>query len=648
MTLSQALDNPVVRPRLAVIGNGMAALRTLEELLALAPDRYDITVIGAEPHGSYNRILLSAVLAGDKQAEDIITHPPQWYAERGITLLAGETVERIDPAAHSLTTAAGRLIAWDRLILATGALPVMPPLPGIELDGVLGFRTIGDVRAMLAQAGHHRRAVVVGGGVLGLEAAWGLRRQGMAVTVIHLTPWLMERQLDETAAGMLRHDLQRHGIACLTSVEARAIEGNGRAEAVRLSDGRTIPADLVVMAVGIRPEIHLARAAGLEVGRGVTVDSRMRSSHPDIFALGECVEHDGQCWGLVMPLWDMATVLAHQLAEADGSRSFVPPALATRLKIPGISLFSAGQPAAANDDDDEVVHHDPDRNIYKKLVLRRGKVVGAVLYGDVGDSARIWQWLCDGEEVGTSCANILCLGRISGQCGAADPLETLPDSAVICHCNGVTKGAISAAIAEHGLTSLEQIAAHTRAGTGCGGCTGLVAGILARTLGEDGIRRVEEEKRRGERRALAFRLWHRSNAVLMTVLAATGLFLHFAGTPVALVRFEWAFRLHKWAGLSLVAVYGAFLALTLVFRRRWSRDSEGAAMFLLIPAASITGLVFLWPGLVGFEPGGVNGIAWVAVIHTALAAMMLSFLVHHLGTAPVRWWRKRKVRALGG
>ncbi|BAE51818.1 FAD-dependent oxidoreductase [Paramagnetospirillum magneticum] len=649
MTATPAqVSPPLHRQRLVVVGNGMAALRTVEEILALAPDRFHITVLGAEPHGNYNRILLSSVLAGDKQVGDIVTHPPGWYAERGIALRTGDPVVSIDPEHRRVSTASGHVVAWDRLLLATGARPLMPALPGAGLEGVYGFRTIGDVQAMLASAGRHRRAVVVGGGVLGLEAAWGLRRQGMAVTVIHLTPWLMERQLDEVAAAMLRHDLERHGIACLTSAQAARLEGRERVEAVTLSDGRTIAADLVVMAVGIRPNTDLARQAGLEVGRGITVDARMRSSAPDIFAVGECVEHDGQCYGLVMPLWDMARVCAHHLTGGEGERLFTPPSLSTRLKIPGIALFSAGEPAAANDDDRELIHHDPGQSIYKKLVLRRGRLVGAVLYGDVEDSARVWQWLCDGDDVGHLCAGNLCLGRISGQCAAADPLENLPDDAVVCHCNGVTKGAIVAAIAEHGLTSLEQVTARTRACSGCGQCAALTARILARTLGEDGAEALAAETRRSEIRAGAFRLWHRANAVLMSVLAVTGLFLHFAGTPAALLRLEWAFGLHKWSGLTLVAAYGAFLGLTALFRRRWRANAEGMVMFVLMPALVVTGLAFLWPVLLPQEPQKVNGIAWVAVVHTVLAIALLMYLIHHLGTAPVQWWRKRKARAFGG
>jgi nitrite reductase (NADH) large subunit len=635
---------PAPCPHLVVVGNGMAGLRTVEEVLALAPGRFRITVLGAEPHGNYNRILLSAVLAGDTPMDAIVTHPPAWYAERGITLRLGDPVAAIDPTGRRVVTASGHAVEWDRLLLATGARPLMPALPGAGLDGVYGFRTIADVQAMVAAAGDHRRAVVVGGGVLGLEAAWGLRRRGMAVTVIHLTPWLMERQLDEAAAELLRRDLERHGIRCLTAVSATGLMGTGRVEAVALSDGRILAADLVVMAVGIRPNAELARQAGLEVGRGITVDSHMRASLPGIFAVGECVEHEGQCYGLVMPLWDMARVCAHHLTESKGERRFTPPALSTRLKIPGIALFSAGEPAAANDDDNELIHHDSARGIYKKLVLRQGRVVGAVLYGDVEDSSRVWQWLCDGEDVGQHCAASFCLGRISGQCAAADPLEGLPDTAVVCHCNGVTKGAIVVAIAEHGLTTLEQVGARTKACSGCGQCSALTARILARTLGDDGAEALAAETRRGEARAQAFRLWHRANAVLMSVLVASGVFVHFAGTPVALLRLEWAFSLHKWSGLALVAAYGGFLALTRLFRRRWRADAEGAVMFVLMPLVVVTGLVFLWPGLLGQG----HSIAWVAVIHTILAIGILIYLVHHLGTAPIRWWQKRKTRAFGG
>ncbi len=644
----QAQSQPADKPHLVVVGNGMAALRTVEELLSLAPKAYAITVLGAEPHGNYNRILLSAVLAGDKSVNEIITHPPSWYRDQGIAFHSGDPVVAIDPSGHRLRTAIGREMAWDKLILATGARPVMPPIPGTALDGVYGFRTIGDVQSMLAAVGHQRRAVVIGGGVLGLEAAWGLRQRGMTVSVVHLMPSLMDRQLDETAADMLRRDLERYGIACLTTAQATGLVGVGHVEAVTLSDGRTIAADLVVMAVGIRPETDLAREAGLRVGRGVEVDFHMRTSAHDIFAVGECVEHDGQCFGLVMPLWDMARVCAHHLAGGGPERRFIAPALSTRLKIPGIDLFSAGEPIAANDHDREIIHHDPGQGIYKKLVLRQGRVIGAVMYGDIADSARIWQWLCDGDDVGHLCADSLCLGRISGLCGAGDPLDALADASIVCHCNSVSKGAIISAIAEHGLTTLEQVTAKTRACSGCGQCTVLTAQILARTLGTDATVDLAEAARRGERRSLSFRLWHRVNAALMTALIATGLFLHFSGTPAALLRFEWAFMIHKWSGLGLVAAYGGFLALTALFRRRWRANAESGAMFALMPLMGLSGLIFLWPALLPQGMDQTNGIAWVAVIHTGLAILMLAYLIHHLGHAPMAWWTKRKLRHLGG
>lgn len=370
--------------RLVVVGNGMAAMRTVEELLARAPLRYDITIVGAEPHANYNRILLSSVLAGEKTLDEIVLHPRRWYAERGITLLAGTTAKAIDRAAKTVTLAIGKPIPYDRLLLATGSKPLVPPLPGLDLPGVLTFRDIADVEAMIDAARRPCRAVVIGGGLLGLEAAWGLKRRGMAVSVVHLMPSLMERQLDPAAGELLRRDLAARGIAFHMEGQTEEIIGTDRAEGVALADGRQIAADLVVLAIGIRPNVDLARAAGLDVNRGLLVGDDLVTSDPAIAAVGECIEHNGQVFGLVAPIWEQAKTCGARLA-GDASAVYVPPPVFTSLKITGIDVFSVGALAASDEGDDEITLHDAAHGLYKKLVIRGEHLVGAVLYGHVAD-----------------------------------------------------------------------------------------------------------------------------------------------------------------------------------------------------------------------------------------------------------------------
>lgn len=474
------------RQRLVVIGNGMAGMRTVEELLARTPHRYDITVIGAEPHPNYDRILLSSVLAGEKLIEQIVINPRGWYEERGIRLVAGDPAAAIDRAARTVTTASGLVLSYDRLLLATGSKPLAPPIPGLGLQGVCAFRDIADVETMIAAATQHRRAVVIGGGLLGLEAAWGLRRRGMSVAVVHLMPTLMERQLDAAAGTLLQRDLDGRGIAFFTNGQTEAILGTDRAEGVRLADGREIPADLVVLAIGIRPNIDLARQAGLDVNRGVVVDDALRTSDPGIHAVGECVEHRGQVFGLVAPIWEQAKVCAARLAGEEEATYATPP-VATRLKITGIDVFSAGALAAVEETDDEITLHDARRGRYRKLVLRDGKLVGAVLYGDVADGAWYLRMMREGTDMSALRDRLIFGEAACIAAGAApDPAEALaalPDGAEICGCNGVCKGTITRAIGELRLTTLDQVRAHTKASASCGSCTNQVEGLLALALG---------------------------------------------------------------------------------------------------------------------------------------------------------------------
>ncbi|MHB1204566.1 MAG: nitrite reductase large subunit NirB [Rhodospirillaceae bacterium] len=473
---------------LVVIGNGMAGMRAVEELLKhkTAP-RYRVTVFGAEPHVNYNRIMLSSVLAGDKDVDDIVINAREWYADNGITLVTGDAVTAIDRDRKTVTSASGAVAHYDRLLIATGSRPIAPPIPGLGLPGVCAFRDIADVEKMLAAARHYKRAVVIGGGLLGLEAAWGLKQRGMAVAVVHLMPTLMERQLDAPAGQLLQRDLDRRGISFFTDGQTEEITGTARAEGVQLADGRFVPADLVVMAIGIRPNIDLARKAGLDVNRGVVVADDMRTSDPAIFAVGECVEHRGQVFGLVAPLWDQAKVCAAQLA-GDTTAAFTSQEPSTSLKITGVDVFSAGALMAADPSDDEITLRNDNRGLYKKVVLRDGKLVGAVLYGDVADGPWYLRLMRDKTDV-SELRDRLVFGRAFAEGGtakaAATDFEAMADDTQICGCNGVSKGDIVCAIRERKLSSLAEVRAHTKASASCGQCTSQVEGLLACTAGVD-------------------------------------------------------------------------------------------------------------------------------------------------------------------
>ncbi len=470
--------------KLVVIGNGMAAGRTLEELFARRPGAYDVTIFGAEPRVNYDRILLSPVLSGEKTYEEIVIHDEEWYAANGVVLHRGKEVVAIDRARRRVIAADGTEAEYDALLVATGSSPFVLPVPGADLPGVVTYRDLDDVEAMLAAARRGGRAVVIGGGLLGLEAAAGLREQGMEVTVLHLMPTLMERQLDQAAGWMLQRSIESRGITVRTRANTHAILGEDHVRAVRLDDGTEIPADLVVMAIGIRPNAALAKAAGLTVNRGLVVDDAMRTSDPDILSVGECVEHRGQCYGLVAPLYEMAKVAAATLAgEAAGYAGSVT---ATKLKVTGIDLYSAGD-FAEGKDREEIVLRDPARGVYKRLVLRDDRIIGAVMYGDTADGPWFFDMLRKGTDVGPL-RETLIFGQ--GYQGGAplDPtaaVAALPDSAEICGCNGVCKGTITAAIAAKGLTTLSEVRAHTKASASCGTCTGLVEQLMTVALGND-------------------------------------------------------------------------------------------------------------------------------------------------------------------
>ncbi|MFJ3046447.1 NAD(P)/FAD-dependent oxidoreductase [Herbaspirillum chlorophenolicum] len=385
------------KPALVVIGNGMAGMRTVEELLKLAPELYDITVFGAEPHGNYNRIMLSPVLAGDKSIDDIMLNTREWYAQNGITLHAGDPVEHIDRRRRVVRSRSGVEVQYDRLLLATGSTPFIIPVPGHALPGVIAFRDIQDVDAMLEAARTHRHAVVIGGGLLGLEAANGLMRQGMEVTVVHVTDTLMNQQLDKPAAELLKKALEAKGLRFLLNASTAEIVGPDRVSAVRFKDGSEIPADLVVMTAGVRPNIALAKSAGLHCERAIIVDDTLQTYDPRIYAVGECVQHRKATFGLVAPIWDQARVCGAHLAGA-GHRRYVQQATATKLKVTGVDLYSAGDFIGAEDTEDLVVR-DPRRGVYKRLVLRGSRLVGAVLYGDVKDGPWYFDLIQSGRDI---------------------------------------------------------------------------------------------------------------------------------------------------------------------------------------------------------------------------------------------------------
>jgi NAD(P)H-dependent nitrite reductase small subunit len=401
--------------KLVLVGNGLAGMRCLEDLLDMAPDRYDVTVIGEEPWGNYNRIMLSPVLSGDKTIDDIMLHPHAWYADKNIRFIAGDAAVRIDRPRKQVYTEKGLMVDYDRLILATGSKPFIPPVNGANLDGVISFRDIYDVNKMLDYCKVKQNAVVIGGGLLGLEAAYGLKQRGMNVTVLHLMNRIMERQLDAKASQMLRHCIEQKGISIITEANTEALlaDDHGHVKQVRLKDGTVLDADLVVFAVGIRPNMALAQSAGLRCNRGVLVNDTMQTYDPSIYAVGECIEHRNQTFGLVEPLWGQAFICASHLAE-HGSLTFKAPIVPTQLKVSGCDVFSAGridlESAEPAEDFEDIVLNDEKRQIYKRIIIQKDKVVGAVLFGDTEDGAWYAELISDQTAI-DSIRNKLLFGK---------------------------------------------------------------------------------------------------------------------------------------------------------------------------------------------------------------------------------------------
>ena len=469
--------------KLVVIGAGMASGRALEQLFDAAPSEYDVTLFNAEPRGNYDRIMLSPVLAGDKTYEDIVIHDSAWYEEKGVTCRFGEKVVAIDRDAKTVTAANGDVLPYDKLLFGTGSNPFIIPLPGHDLEGVIAYRDLEDTERMMSM-GPDNKVVVIGGGLLGLEAAAGMAARGADVTVVHIMGHLMERQLDEAAGYLLRKALMDKGITVKCSANSKEILGqDGHVRALLLDDGTELPCDLLVMAVGIRPNVALAAEAGLAVGKGIHVDDQMVTSDADILAVGECVEHNGAIFGLVAPLYDQAKVVAKTLLGEEAQ--YVQKELSTKLKVTGCDLFSAGD-FAEGEGREDIVFRDPSRGVYRRLVIENNVVVGAVMYGDTADSNWFFGLIRDKSDI-SEMRETLIFGPAFQGGAQMDPLAAvaaLPRDAEICGCNGVCKGDIEDAIAA-GSTDLAAIRATTKASGSCGTCTGLVEQVLAVTLGDD-------------------------------------------------------------------------------------------------------------------------------------------------------------------
>ncbi|TRO43751.1 NAD(P)/FAD-dependent oxidoreductase [Pseudomonas sp. ALS1279] len=471
--------------KLVMIGNGMAGVRTLEELLKLAPDLYDITVFGAEPHPNYNRILLSPVLAGEQTFEEIVLNDLNWYAENDIQLLLGRKVVKIDRKKRLVIADDGSEAEYDRLLIATGSNPFILPIPGKDLTGVIGYRDIADTQTMMDTAKTHKHAVVIGGGLLGLEAANGLKLRGMDVTVVHISDWLLERQLDGTAGRLLQKSLEDRGLKFLLPKHTAELldNGEGRVCAVKFKDGEVIPADLVVMAAGIRPNSELAESAGIACNRGILVNDTMQTYDPRIYAIGECASHRGIAYGLVAPLFEQAKVCANHLAQLGFSR-YQGSVTSTKLKVTGIDLFSAGE-FMGGEGTETITLSDPIGGVYKKLVIKDDVLVGACLYGDTADGGWYFRQIRENHNVSEIRDHLMfgegAIGDVGHQ--GADKTANMPDSMEICGCNGVCKGTIVKAIQENGLFSVDEVKKHTKAASSCGSCAGLVEQILISTVG---------------------------------------------------------------------------------------------------------------------------------------------------------------------
>ncbi|GGJ61855.1 nitrite reductase (NADH) large subunit [Anoxybacillus voinovskiensis] len=463
--------------KLVMIGNGMAGVRTIEELVKIAPDAFDITIFGKEPYPNYNRIQLSTILQGEMSFSDIIMNDWDWYESNHIQLYAGDQVVRVDTKEKIVYSESGRAVPYDELIFATGSLPLMLPIPGINKQGVIGFRDIHDCEMMMQAAKQYKKAAVIGAGLLGLEAASGLVHLGMDVHVVHLFGHIMEKQLDETAARLLQRELEAQGMNFLLEKETVEILGDDRVTGLRFKDGSEIAADFVVMAAGIVPNVKLAKESGLFVNRGIVVNDYLETSVPNVYAVGECAEHREIVYGLVAPLYEQAQVLAKRLVGMV-EKGYEGSIVGTQLKVSGIDLFSAGEIYEAYETKAIKVHNELD-GVYKKVLIRDGRIVGIVLYGDTSDSTRLFRMMQQKQDV-SSLTDIAFLKEGGAK---EEDVAMMADEELVCGCNGVTKGTIVQAI-QQGASTVEQVGGCTNAGRSCGRCKPLIAKILEHTLGD--------------------------------------------------------------------------------------------------------------------------------------------------------------------
>jgi len=460
------------KQKLVLIGNGMAGIRCIEEILENAADLFTITVFGSELHVNYNRILLSTVLQGGTSFEDITINDRDWYEGNNIQLFTGETVVKVDIENKIVKTDKKREIPYDKLIIATGSVPFVLPIPGSNKEGVITFRTIEDCRKMIETSKQYKKAVVIGGGLLGLEAARGLLNLGMEVNVVHLADCLMERQLDTVASKMLEKELEGQGMKFLLEKETEKIIGNNRVEGLRFKDGTEIEADLVVMAVGVKPNVQLARESGIDTNRAILVNDYLETNVPDIYAVGECVEHQGMVYGLVKPLFEQGKVLAGHICgqECQGYQGSI---LSTQLKISGVDVFSVGQ-FVGDETTKAITVHDEFNGVYKRVVFQENKMVGAVLFGDTGDGSKLLNLIVEKKDIPDREKNRLFQLTEDGE----NSVASMAYSDIVCNCNAVTKGSIIEAVQEKGLTTIEQVKKCTKASGSCGGCKPLVAQML--------------------------------------------------------------------------------------------------------------------------------------------------------------------------
>lgn len=468
-----------MKSKLLVIGNGMVGIRTLEEILALAPDSYDITVLGKEKYPNYNRIQLSYILQQKSQIDDIITHPFSWYAEKGIHLYTDDPVVSIDTQLKKVTTAQQKVFDYDKLILATGSNPFVLPIPGNQLVGNFTFRDIDDVKGIMDYAHKSKSAIVIGGGLLGLEAASGLLSLGVDVTVVHLMDWLMESQLDAQAGELLKQDLASQGIHFLLGKKTVEILGDDHVTGIKFADGSQLPTDMVVMSIGIKPALEAIKTSSLEVNRGIVVNEFLQTSDPDVYAVGECAETHGIVYGLVAPLFEQSKILAAHLTQQKNVKQYNGSNVFASLKISGCDLFSAGNILKLQDCP-SIRAFDSEKRNYKRIFIKDNHIQGIILYGDTTDGTRLYDMLCKKVDV-SNLEHIALLGDPSGKKSVS--IVDMPDDTNVCSCNGVSKGEILYAIREHGLTSVAEVGTYTRAGTSCGKCKPTIKELLEAELG---------------------------------------------------------------------------------------------------------------------------------------------------------------------